>query len=143
MKQTDGVNVVLPSEKKLIQECAARAEAQCRPPVEGFTIEKARELCARYKTILENMLYDKGLDCQVVVSADDENYYEWDLSKDGQPIWRMKPAVVVCHRVDKSQDTDYDKMRYEVRHGMVDGRVGRIIDGRTWSNDPDKTHLIK
>ena len=143
MKQTDGVNVVLPSEKKLIQECAARAEAQCRPPVEGFTIEKARELCARYKTILENMLYDKGLDCQVVVSADDENYYEWDFTEDGQPIWRMKPAVVVCHRVDKSQDTDYDKMRYEVRHGMVDGRVGRIIDGRTWSNDPDKTHLIK
>lgn len=143
MKQTDGVNVVLPSEKKLIEECAAKVEALCKPPVEGFTIEKARELCARYKTILENMLYDKGLDCQVVVSADDENYYEWDLSKDGQPIWRMKPAVVVCHRVDKSQDTDYDKMRYEVRHGMVDGRVGRIIDGRTWSNDPDKTHLIK
>lgn len=143
MKQTDGVNVVLPSEKKLIEECAARAEAQCRPPVEGFTIGKARELCARYKTILENMLYDQGLDCQVVVSADDENYYEWDLSKDGQPIWRMKPAVVVCHRVDKSQDTDYDKVRWEVRHGMVDGRVGRIIDGRTWSNDPDKTHLIK
>lgn len=143
MKQNDGVNVVLPSEKKLIEECASKVESMCRPPVEGFTIEKARELCARYKTILENMLYDKGLDCQVVVSADDENYYEWDLSKDGQPIWRMKPAVVVCHRVDKSQDTDYDKMRYEVRHGMVDGRVGRIIDGRTWTNDPDKTHLIK
>lgn len=143
MKQNDGVNVVLPSEKKLIEECAAKAEALCKPPVEGFTIEKARELCARYKQILENMLYDQGLDCQVVVSADDENYYEWDFTADGQPIWRMKPAVVVCHRVDKSQDTDYDKVRWEVRHGLVDGKVGRIIDGRTWSNDPDKTHLIK
>lgn len=142
MKQNDGVNVVLPSEKKLIQECAAKAEALCKPPVEGFTIEKARELCARYKQILENMLYDQGLECKVVVSADDENYYEWDLTEDGQPIWRMKPAIVVCHRVDKSQDTDYDKVRWEVRHGLVDGRVGRIIDGRTWNSDPDKTHLI-
>lgn len=143
MKQNDGVNVVLPSEKKLIAECAAKVEAMCKPPVDGFTIEKARELCARYKNILENMLYDQGLDCKVVVSADDENYYEWDFTKDGQPIWRMKPAIVVCHRVNKSQDTDYGKLRYEVRHGMVDGRVGRIIDGRTWNSDPDKTHIIK
>ena len=55
----------------------------------------------------------------------------------------MKPSIVVCHRVDKSQDTDYDKVRWEVRHGLVDGRVGRIVDGHTWTSDPDKTHLIK
>ena len=143
MKTDNGVNVVLPSEKKLIEECAAKVEAMCKPEGDGFTIDQARQLCARYKSILENMLYDQGLDCKVVVSADDENYYEWDFTEDGQPIWRMKPAIVVCHRVNKSQDTDYDKVRYEVRHGMVDGRVGRIIDGRTWNNDPDKTHIIK
>jgi hypothetical protein len=71
----------------------------------------------------DGQVHESSPDCSS--DPDDQNLY-----------W--KPKVVVTGRTEKLKEFDHDRMKHEVRSGLLDGKVGGIREDGTFREDLKK-----
>jgi hypothetical protein len=134
-KSDQEINII-PSEKILIKQ-AIMAESDSNETRNAFhfkeTVKDLQDAVDGFAMRLMNRIAEIGFSS--FVSNDMKNPDNWDMYEDGSMIWR--PEVRIKDRLKGSSEIDHDKKAYEVRHGFEDGRIGRMIGGNTWTQDPD------
>ena len=68
----------------------------------------------------------------------------WDeVRMDGIPTGMHMPEITITGRTRHETEIDHDRMKHEIRAGMIDGKVG-VVDPNTgdWKEDPKKKLII-
>lgn len=132
---------LLPSEEERIYQCI-NSERESFQTQQAFrSVESRKDLISAVRGFanrLEQRIAEIGF--KAVVSTDLKNPDNFDFIGDAL---QWHPRVEIMSRIDGDYNIDYDKAGYEVRHGLSDGRVGRIDEHGNWNDDPDRVHLIK
>lgn len=74
-----------------------------------------------------------------------EVHVEWrDLfSKEGENLGVTQPLVTLTGRVKKEEEVDHDRLKWEIRAGMVDGVKGVIdVNSGELKEEPSKKLII-
>lgn len=135
---------MLPSEEESVYKCIAdeRASFQCNEEFSSVDdVESLKRAVIGFASRLTSRISEVGF--VAVVSTDLMNPDNFDLY-DGMGETRIEwhPSVTIVDRVSGKTSIDEDKRGYEVRHGLADGKVGRLKGGREWDDDPDRVHTI-
>lgn len=66
----------------------------------------------------------------------------WDVEAiNGQPTGRFRPTISIAGRVTPETETDHDRLKHDITHGLADGQAGYIRPDGTKREDP-KSRLI-
>lgn len=132
---------LLPSEEERIYQCI-NAERDSFQTQQSFrSVESRRDLIRAiqgFAVRLEQRIAEIGF--RAVVSIDPMDPDNFDFIGDAL---QWHPKVEIISRIDGDYSFDYDRAGYEVRHGLADGRVGRMDEHGNWDDDPDRVHVIK
>lgn len=83
------------------------------------------------------MTFDSNSACPGCGDRDGERHAgspDCSADPDDQNLY-WKPRVVVTGRTDKLAEYDHDRQKFEVRSGLLDGKVGEIREDGSWRED--------
>lgn len=137
---------ILPSEKNKIKDCivAERSSMECKTQFsQAYDSDSLLEAVYSFARRLRSRIYDAGFVADVSTDIKDEDNYDIFEDQSGESTFIWHPKVTVLNRVDDKKDSyDVEKASYEVKHGVADGRVGRLKGGNVWDDDPDRKKVF-
>lgn len=130
----------LPSEQEAIYRCILdeRDSMQCHNEFSSVDDVASLQTAVRgFANRLTQRISEVGF--VAVVSTDLMNPENFDLYEGmGETKVEWHPTVnIVARTSGKEPEADEEKRGYEIRHGLADGRVGRLKGGREWDDDPE------
>ena len=133
---------LLPSEEEKIYQCIVdeKNSFQCRQQFQAvITVDDFSRAVRAFSTRLMHRISDIGFIALVSADVNDED--NLDIYDDDSVEWH--PKVFILSRIhDNDKHTDIERRQFEVRHGQADGKVGRLLDGKIWTDDPDSKKMF-
>lgn len=128
-----------PSERNALTKCSIdeQRSAQCMDEFHAVDdVDSLRRAVDDFARRLTARIAEKGF--RALVSTDLRDPDNFDFLDNGALVWH--PKVSVVERLEGEYSLERDM--WETRHGVEDGRVGRLVGGRTWSDEPDARRII-
>jgi hypothetical protein len=150
MQNIDGLFVsdskvnLMPSERLDIKNAIA-AESNSYQTKSSFdAADSANAIESSAKHFAERLISRiNSLGYQCFVSSNIKDEDNWTMYSDGTMMWTPKVSLLGRYDAKKAkQETDYDKLQWQCQHGYVDGKVGKLKNGNTWTDDVDKTSVL-
>ncbi len=143
VSKNNGVDV-LPSEEEAINQCIVdeKNSLQCHEEFSSVDdVDSLMRAVRGFASRLRQRISEVGFVAVVSTDlTDPENFDMYDGLGDTRIEWH--PRVDIVARTSGQSDIDEEKRGYEVRHGLADGRVGRLRGGREWDDDPDSRLIL-
>lgn len=139
----DGVDV-LPSEEEAIYRCILdeRGSLQCHEEFSAVDdVDSLMKAVRGFASRLIQRISEVGFVAVVSTDlTDPDNFDMFDGMGDTRIEWH--PKVDIVARTSKVAEIDEEKRGYEIRHGLADGRVGRLRNGNEWDDEPDAKKIL-
>jgi hypothetical protein len=84
---------------------------------------------AQYETTARNLFGDAGFEIAI----------EWMQAMDPEDLEELPfkvPSVMITGRVQKEEERDHERLKYEIQAGMADGQPGVIREDGSKREDP-------
>lgn len=132
---------LLPSEDYAIRNAINEERTSYSTEQEFHNVESRDDLIKAIRGFavrVQNRIAEVGF--EAIVSCDLNDPENFDFYGDALD-WH--PTVNIIRRISKTSGFDYERKAHEVRHGLADGKIGRMKANGEWTDDPDRVHVIR